>query len=69
MVDDWDIIGANDVEEVISWAKKNQLNGPFEIFVIAGREGGDLDQRRLIRIYGVSADTPGAVEVVEFSSE
>ena len=70
MVDEWDIAGASDVEEVLTWARGIEADS-VEVFVqvVDSRRNahGEIEERRrFIRLSGHPADDGGESVTVGF---
>lgn len=70
MVDEWDIAGASDVEEVLAWAGGIEADS-IEVFVQvmdsrSNAHGQIEERRRFVRLSGRPADDGGESETISF---
>lgn len=74
MVDEYDLYEALDVESVLSWAKRQSIDGTVEVFVswterAQARDGRWEDLKRFARIFGQPADEGGTTEIVPLNAD
>lgn len=69
-VDEWDVVNAESVEDVLAWARGRGFD-TFEVFVqwddhAQSATGGAVVQRRFSRVHGLPGDAGGVPETVVF---
>ncbi|MHA7264312.1 hypothetical protein ACX80W_14030 [Arthrobacter sp. TMN-37] len=73
-VDEWDVDNAEQVTDVIEWAKSEAAGNPFEVFLRwyghhTSRDGECVPYARYTLVYGKPADEETVTEKIVFDSK